>query len=177
MPPSHRTWRPCAIAAVFLATLTGAWFVTRLGREHRTVVVRARDIDLLGRAVALSQARLALKLEMAEEMVEGRLSLRGAVARLREHFDGEPALPGVRSGRELAASLPGRSEEEKLALHLYIWVKCKVHLEPRPAWLEALAELGQELREMIGVAEPESPPRAGLSIRAAHRSRPPHRPR
>jgi hypothetical protein len=140
------------LALSALVALLLAW--TRTGEEvpEDSPVRACHDLLELGLAQLLARDRLKLSLEA--DVAAGRLPLREAARRFRDHLERETRLGVAPTGRDCAALLlPGASLEEQCANWLLREVRKRRSGEPGGA--ERVARLERELVEAYGnVAAP-----------------------
>jgi hypothetical protein len=102
-------------------------------------------------ATAAVRTRHRLKLELADGLVEGRLSLAEAIARCRRHLDEEAPAEGPEACRYGWANLGrvrGDTDEERCGRNLIRVVEVKLRGSPSVA-REVLARLEKELQEHL----------------------------
>lgn len=137
------------LPAVTILGIAGVLSSARWERNYATAVTHgeaaAHQYDL---AMACILARHALKSELADQLVTGRLSLGEAAVRLNDHLKKESPLPGVNLSFQTMASLPGQSEEERCARHLVSWVTRRFGEESQYA--PALVRMEQQVRVEYG---------------------------
>jgi hypothetical protein len=130
--------------------------------------VRALDVPLAAlagglaqqerydRATAAAQARLRLKLELADALAGGRLPLAEAIARCRRHLDEEAQADASEApwyGRGVLLKVEGGCEEERCGRNLIWQAEVKLRASPGVA-REVLARLEEELQEYLAARGP-----------------------
>ena len=103
------------------------------------------------RATAAAQARLRLKLELADALAGGRLPLAEAIARCRRHLDEEAPAEGPEACRYGWANLGrvrGDTDEERCGRNLIRVVEVKLRGSPGVA-REVVARLEKQLQEHL----------------------------
>jgi hypothetical protein len=156
----RRHWR----RALTVTLLAAAGLAALRGRPSRApgagLSGEDRRAALLADAFAKGEARRAVKVQLVEELAEGRLSLREAVARLRDYHNQEgshiPAgAPEAWYGRGSVGVLGGPEEERcarSLIAHVGQWLRNSPALRG-----EVLARLEREAAELLRGAESPAP--------------------
>jgi hypothetical protein len=144
--------RPVLFLACCTALAAACWAAVRaLDVPLAAIPAGLAQQEHYDRATAAVRARHRLKLELADGLVEGRLSLAEAIARCRRHLDDEaPAEASVAPwyGRHLLRQVKGGTEDERCGRNLIWAVEVKLRASPDVA-RGVLARLEKELAEHL----------------------------
>jgi hypothetical protein len=116
---------------------------------------RERELSRrLDRAAALTSARILFKEALLQGLEGGRLTLLEAAARMADYHDREPAAGEMGRGSDVVRAFPGRTERERCARAMVLWVRARAGPQPSEAALRVERELAEAYGEPGAAAQP-----------------------